>query len=719
MTEAAARRAPARHARAAAWIGAHRAQVAGWLMLGALLCLALSAYAFRPQPRSLIHYRPTPGPRDYYDPLAPWLALLGALLATGALALRPPRPPRPAAARLGALPRPRWAALLVVPGALLLLIVAEANGQWLGVRALDPLRPPAQLALLLGGAALVGLGLAGLPRRRAGEVTPAPRAAPESRARLDHPALEITLIAALTILALGLRLWDLDERVQVMVDEGHFALGVNYVRAYPELNLLEPMPTAAAFPFLFSYGQAGAAAIFGRNFLGLRAFSALLGALTIPALYLLARQLYGRRTAVIAALVLLTFPPHLHYSRLGLNNIADPLFGTLALGLLALALRTGRRAAYVGAGLALGATQYFYEGGRLLYPALIAAWLATGFVLWRPRPSWRGVILLALAFVLVAFPVYYTLSGLDFPLFDRMDKTEFSDYYWSREREPDNFATRVHHFRHAALHYVNAPENTSFNSFLYYGGHHPLVQEWLAPLFLLGLVVVAWAWRAPGTLPLGWVLGVTLGNALLVESAVTARYVVAFPALALLIALGLRAALDRLWPARWPGARGVTLGLAAAIALGQGVYYFGPHLDLFETEVRAHVQSDADDALQRSAGFPPGTEIHIVAEKSLPELDAQRLMNFLADGLIVHVIKPEDFTPEYLDALDRSVDHAFYVPYASAPAVLLAERFGERPLGSTTNRAIPPQKVLMLYYLPKDGDQPSAVSHQLKKAVGG
>ena len=83
-----------------------------------------------------------------------------------------------------------------------------------------------------------------------------------------------------------------------------------------------------------------------------------------------------------------------------------------------------------------------------------------------------------------------------------------------------------------------------------------LVLPYAVPALLLGVVFAAWRWRTPGVLPLIWLLGTSAGNALLVESAVTARYVAAFPALALLIALGIGEALALLWPRRWqPPAR--------------------------------------------------------------------------------------------------------------------------------------------------------------------
>jgi hypothetical protein len=404
---------------------------------------------------------------------------------------------------------------------------------------------------------------------------------------------------------------------------------------------------------------------------------------------------------VIAALILLTFPPQVHYSRLALNNIADPLFGTLALGLLMAGVRTQRRVYYVLAGAALGFTQYFYEGGRLLYPLLTLAWMAGGLALWRPRPSVRGLILTALVFVLVTAPIYYTLIGQKFPLTDRFDKTSYSTYYWNYHREPDNFHTRIAHLRHALMVYVNAPENTTFNYYLYYGGKYPLILPAIVPLFLLGIGFAAWRWRSPRALPLGWVAAVSLGNAMLVESAVSARYVVVFPALALLIAVGIGETLTLVWPARWPQRflTGLMLALAGVVVIGQGGYYFGGFLDRFNHEVRAAVLYDVDDAMLRSTDFPPGTRIFVIGYPTLPEIDAQRLLNYLADDLKVVVFKPDDFATLDLRSLDRQTAMAFFIGADDAASLArLQAVYGVQPLQHTPY-PVPDGKALLLFYV--------------------
>ena len=156
------------------------------LVLLAAGCMVASAYGFRPQLESLVHYRPTPGPEDYYAGYAPWAFAAGALLLIAALALSraPEMSARWAAPRLTAL-HPRWAWALTAPGLLALAAVTEANAALAGIESLRTLSHHAQFVLLAGGNRARGVGLGGSeaacparkPRPRSRAATGADRAA--------------------------------------------------------------------------------------------------------------------------------------------------------------------------------------------------------------------------------------------------------------------------------------------------------------------------------------------------------------------------------------------------------------------------------------------------------------------------------------------------------------------------------------------------------------
>ena len=82
--------------------------------------------------------------------------------------------------------------------------------------------------------------------------------------------------------------------------------------------------------------------------------------------------------ALLAALAF-----HIHFSRIGLNNIWDGVFVVFILGLFWRGWQTERRWYFNAAGVMLGLSQYFYSGARLI-PLILLSWLGLAFVTdWR------------------------------------------------------------------------------------------------------------------------------------------------------------------------------------------------------------------------------------------------------------------------------------------------------------------------------------------------
>lgn len=546
-----------------------------------------------------------------------------------------------------------------------------------------------QFAFLVLGLAAVAWGLGGGRWR-------APRL----------PRGEVIAVAGVTLLALVLRVWALGDAVRLFVDELNFTVAIQGFWQADDVELLAPITHVVAFPRLYTYWQAQVVALAGRDLAGLRLTSAVLGTLTIPALYGLARTLFDRRTALIAALLLAVFPPHIHFSRLALNNVADPLVGTLALACIARGLRSGQRMDFALGGVCLGLTQYFYEGGRLIFPALVVLWLESGALLWRRRPGWQQAGTALLAAVLAAAPVYYVLWARGLPFTARVNDTRLNAEYWRDVlvSSPGDTLFQAHlmHIKETFLVYVNRPESSFF-----YAGNTPLVLVTLVPALLLGVFAALGRGRAPGMLlPVGWVALTSLGNSFLVANMHAPRYVVAFPALALLCALGVRCTLGLVWPdgAR-PRARRVLLALLLSTLAALNVaYYFDGHVPLFNRQLRAiKPYPDGEDAIFRALDFPPGTELHLISDPAFNAAYARAMLNFLGrSDLAVETLTPDDVTPSYLAGLDRTDDHAFFVERGdTATLATLRQHVALGPPQYTTNATIPPDRELVLYYAPR------------------
>ena len=97
---------------------------------------------------------------------------------------------------------------------------------------------------------------------------------------------------------------------------------------------------------------------------------------TLPIVYLLGRELAGRRAGLIAALLLALAPWHIQITRIGLRIAFAPFFAALALWLCLRALRLGGRNAWLSLGLVCGLGVYGYTAFRpilLAVPLIVVA----------------------------------------------------------------------------------------------------------------------------------------------------------------------------------------------------------------------------------------------------------------------------------------------------------------------------------------------------------
>ena len=204
----------------------------------------------------------------------------------------------------------------------------------------------------------------------------------QSRRAFNHYLPLVTI----TLLGFGLRLYTLGDP-PLIIDEIGFAARASDILHGQGIPLFAPGHNA--MPITTSWLMAGAMSLFGQTAFVARLVPLCFATLSIPAIYLLGRTWWSRRTGLIAAVFLATFPTHIHFSRFALNNLIDPLFAMLALVFLARARRDGFRREYVIAGIFAGTAQYFYQGSRLLLMLMAVYWL---FSWLKPRQSqWSAV----------------------------------------------------------------------------------------------------------------------------------------------------------------------------------------------------------------------------------------------------------------------------------------------------------------------------------------
>src|SRR3989304_8254457 len=148
--------------------------------------------------------------------------------------------------------------------------------------------------------------------------------------------------------------------------------------------------------------------VFGDNIIGIRMVSAIAGVLAVAFVYLLGKEMANKEVGFLAAAFLAVYPIHMHFSRIGVNNINDSFMVVLVLWLAFRAVRSGRPADYALAGVVSGLTIYTYVGTRLVLLLAIGALvyfaiIRRGFV----RANAKALIVFLVAAIITAAPMAF------------------------------------------------------------------------------------------------------------------------------------------------------------------------------------------------------------------------------------------------------------------------------------------------------------------------
>ena len=176
----------------------------------------------------------------------------------------------------------------------------------------------------------------------------------------------------ITALAAFLRFWQLDR----------IPPGFHYDEAYEALEAWRVLTQRGYHPIffpgnfgvepMFIYLTSLAFRLFGETPTVMRGVAALIGTLTVPALYALGRELtrsdklMPAALPLFAAFALAIMRWHIFFSRVGIEPILVPFLLTLMLWAFWRARRTNSLVAWIAFGLTAGLGPYTYPAGRLL-----------------------------------------------------------------------------------------------------------------------------------------------------------------------------------------------------------------------------------------------------------------------------------------------------------------------------------------------------------------
>jgi hypothetical protein len=363
------------------------------------------------------------------------------------------------------------------------------------------------------------------------------------------------------------------------------------------------------------------------------------------------------------------------------------------------------------AGVCLGLSQYFYEGGRLLYPMVFLAWGSALLIVYRSQQLLKGLLITLAVGVFVGMPIYYTLIGNELPLTTRMDITSIEGQGWettvldmlfnSERRDTFNRQASV-----ALLHFFKYTDQS-----LFYGGDTALLLAVIMPFFFLGgAILINKPFHPASLLLIAWIAATIIGNGLVRDSDHSTRFVVVFPALVILASLGIRYILPmpfklipKHWVSRLPNlfVSSLLIVLTIVIAGEQIRYYWTVHLPNFNVQIRDFGTPDFNDAIYRSLDFPEGTQIHFISERLVDGSQINGIAGYLAPDRYLFVThRIEDITTEYLETLPRDVDYAFYVErgYEESVLALINQYFVTDEAQMTPFAEVPENKDFLLYY---------------------
>lgn len=310
-----------------------------------------------------------------------------------------------------------------------------------------------------------------------------------------------------------------------------------------------------AFPSLFFFIQSGFIAVFGQTAEALRFSAVFAGALGIAVTYWVALAMFGQRVALLTGFFLIFFHFHVHFSRIGLNNIWDALFFTWVLGAFWVGWTHRSRGAFTLAGLGLGLSLYFYASARVLFLlvpllGLLFCWLGRRRIL----PYLPHFILLFWVAVTVALPLGWFFVRLPGEFMAPLDRVRISED-WLRNEERITGMNERQIMQNQFL--LSLQGFTDLPTRPLYAPGTPILLTFPAILFWIGAAVFLSRWRDTRFWMLaGWLGSVVSAVALSVNTPSGHRYIASAPALAIVVGLGLSglmAMLEQFSAKKWAG----------------------------------------------------------------------------------------------------------------------------------------------------------------------
>jgi 4-amino-4-deoxy-L-arabinose transferase-like glycosyltransferase len=347
----------------------------------------------------------------------------------------------------------------------------------------------------------------------------------------------VVLMLGLTVIAFLVRVI-LADRIPILLtgDEGSAGIAAEDFTRGAWNNIF--ITSWYAFPSFYFAIPSFFIGLLGHTTEALRIPSALAGALTVTASFFVARAMFGKRAAWFTAMFLAALHFHIHFSRIGLNNIWDGLWYIVTIGALWYGWEKDRRNAYLLAGLSLGISQYFYPSSRTIL-VLILGWIILAAIFDRPRlkGAWVNLVFMFIVTGVVVLPLAWHYIKYPSTFMEPMNRVALTAE-WVRQ-EVINTGT-------PAWKIILTQIGLAIGSFTYeplrawYRPGVPLLRPFAAGLFLIGIMLLFLRRQKWHIIPLMlWLFAFMAIGGLSESTPAAQRYVAAAPVCALLVGYGL------------------------------------------------------------------------------------------------------------------------------------------------------------------------------------
>jgi 4-amino-4-deoxy-L-arabinose transferase-like glycosyltransferase len=429
--------------------------------------------------------------------------------------------------------------------------------------------------------------------------------------------------------------------------------------------------------------QAASMAVFGADSYGWRMATPIALAATIPALYILARELFDRAVAVYATLMFAVSHYLLSYSHTVYDNVFAILPFTWSLALAVIGLRRSSPAWLYAAGVVAGLGFYTFPTARMA-PIVLFLFLVT-----LGRRAWHPAILLPIGLgLLVTVLPLFASDGLDAISASR-DRTVFGF-------TPDHEAVGIRILQ-------NLPRSSLVWSYNPNAGHFvsgSLFDPVSAVLLALGLGYGLARIRQQAYRLLAIWLGVTVlfaGVFSPYDRAPYDRLHLLLPVVSIYAALALDA-LVRLGSRVVPGRRGMVMyaGVAAFIVLAPVLAYLNLYRFFIDSPkvVPSTEERIALGGLESSACRGAASTLIIIREPRPlldPALDTYGFDRSIQTRSVADAAAARDFADFGCVVVTRPKDHAQEVPAGSAADVArrLQTDYGFTEAGAVSSPVLP------------------------------